>query len=51
MAALGEKVGVDHRVTDFIEENPMWLDKDPDMREVRIPALTNSGPSCLEESE
>ena len=28
-----KKVGVDHRVTDFIEENPMWLDKDPDMRE------------------
>ena len=28
-----EKAGVDARVRDFIRENPMWLDKDPDARE------------------
>ena len=28
-----EKVGVDARVRDFIRENPMWLDKDPDAKE------------------
>ena len=28
-----EKEGVDVRVRDFIRENPMWLDKDPDARE------------------
>ena len=28
-----EKVGVDARIRDFIRENPMWLDKDPDARE------------------
>jgi MoxR-like ATPases len=27
------KTGVDGRVTDFIEENPIWLDKDPDAKE------------------
>jgi len=27
------KVGVDGRVIDFIEENPIWLDKDPDAKE------------------
>lgn len=28
-----EKVGVDARVRDFIRENPMWLDKNPDAKE------------------
>ena len=28
-----EKAGVDGRVRDFIRENPMWLDKDPDSKE------------------
>ena len=28
-----EKAGVDGRVRDFIRENPMWLDKDPDAKE------------------
>ena len=28
-----EKVGVDSRIRDFIRENPIWLDKDPDARE------------------
>ena len=28
-----EKAGVDARVRDFIRENPIWLDKDPDARE------------------
>lgn len=28
-----EKVGVDSRVRDFIRENPIWLDKDPDAKE------------------
>ena len=28
-----EKEGVDVRVRDFIRENPMWLDKDPDAKE------------------
>ena len=28
-----DKVGVDARVLDFIRENPMWLDKDPDAKE------------------
>ena len=28
-----EKAGVDPRVREFIGENPMWLDKDPDARE------------------
>ena len=27
------KAGVDSRVIDFIQENPVWLDKDPDSRE------------------
>ena len=27
------KAGVDRRVTDFIQENQLWLDKDPDARE------------------
>ena len=27
------KVGVDHRVTDFIQEDSIWLDKTPDSRE------------------
>ena len=27
------KAGVDGRVIDFIEENPIWLDKDPDAKE------------------
>ena len=27
------KTGVDGRVVSFIEENPMWLDKDPDAKE------------------
>ena len=27
------KAGVDDRVIDFIEENPIWLDKDPDAKE------------------
>ena len=27
------KAGVDSRVIDFIEENPIWLDKDPDAKE------------------
>ena len=28
-----EQVGVDGRVRDFIRENPLWLDKDPDAKE------------------
>ena len=28
-----DKAGVDARVLDFIRENPMWLDKDPDAKE------------------
>lgn len=28
-----DKVGVDARVRDFIRENPMWLDKNPDAKE------------------
>ena len=28
-----EKTGVDVRVRDFIRENPIWLDKDPDAKE------------------
>ena len=28
-----EKEGVDARVRDFIRENPLWLDKDPDAKE------------------
>ena len=28
-----DRVGVDARVMEFIRENPMWLDKDPDARE------------------
>ena len=28
-----EKVGVDARVRDFIRENPVWLDKNPDAKE------------------
>ena len=28
-----DKAGVDPRVKDFIRENPLWLDKDPDARE------------------
>ena len=28
-----DKEGVDARVKDFIRENPLWLDKDPDARE------------------
>ena len=28
-----EQAGVDGRVRDFIRENPMWLDKDPDAKE------------------
>ena len=28
-----EKAGVDPRIRDFIRENPLWLDKDPDARE------------------
>jgi len=28
-----EKEGVDPRVRDFIRENPLWLDKDPDAKE------------------
>ena len=28
-----DKAGVDHRVRDFIRENPLWLDKDPDAKE------------------
>jgi len=28
-----EKEGVDTRVRDFIRENPLWLDKDPDAKE------------------
>ena len=27
------KAGVDGRVIDFVEENPIWLDKDPDAKE------------------
>ncbi len=28
-----DKVGVDSRVKEFIRENPLWLDKDPDAKE------------------
>ena len=28
-----DRVGVDARVKDFIRENPLWLDKDPDAKE------------------
>lgn len=28
-----DRVGVDSRVTDFIRENPIWLDRDPDAKE------------------
>ena len=28
-----EKAGVDNRIRDFIRENPIWLDRDPDAKE------------------